>query len=97
VSPAGDGSVVLTPAAGQYSSGATVQVTAEPDSCWKFDHWGGNLSGSTNPATITMDADKSVTAYFVEGVTIPDDQLEAALRSALNKPTGDITCSELGK
>jgi len=32
---------------------------------WTFDHWSGDLSGSTNPININMDADKNVTANFV--------------------------------
>ena len=32
---------------------------------WTFDHWSGDLSGSTNPTNITMDASKNVTANFV--------------------------------
>src|SRR5262249_15699317 len=31
-----------------------------------FSGWSGGLSGSTNPATIVMDANKSVTATFVQ-------------------------------
>ncbi len=39
-------------------------LTATPDSGWGFFGWEGDLSGSTNPITLTIDGDKSVTAVF---------------------------------
>lgn len=39
-------------------------LTATPATHWEFDSWSGDLSGSTNPETILMDADKTVTANF---------------------------------
>jgi hypothetical protein len=42
-----------------------VQLTAVPDSFAEFSGWSGDLSGSDNPATITMDSDKNVTATFM--------------------------------
>jgi hypothetical protein len=63
VSPAGSGSV--SPSSGTYVSGTNVSLTATPASGWRFDHWGGNASGSSNPITITMNSNRSVTAYFV--------------------------------
>jgi hypothetical protein len=59
----GQGSVNLN-AAGPYNYGDTVQLTALPDAGWSFKYWSGALSGSANPATIVMDSNKSVTAYF---------------------------------
>jgi hypothetical protein len=43
-----------------------VTVTATPDAGWSFGSWSGELSGTTNPETITMDGDKSITATFTE-------------------------------
>jgi len=40
-------------------------LTATAATHWSFDSWSGDVSGSTNPETITMDADKTVTANFV--------------------------------
>jgi len=62
----GNGTVTLNPAGGTYDSGTVVTVTAAPDSGWQFDGWSGDLSGSTNPTTITMNSNKSVTATFSE-------------------------------
>ena len=65
VSPAGAGSVGLNPAGGSYPSGTVVTVTANAGASYVFDHWTGDLTGSTNPTTITMNANKSVTAVFI--------------------------------
>ena len=62
----GNGSVVLDPPSATYYAGQVVQLTANPASGWSFSGWSGGLSGSTNPASITMDADKTVTATFTE-------------------------------
>jgi uncharacterized repeat protein (TIGR02543 family) len=70
-SPSGGGSVTVSPAlsTGRYDEGATVTLTAEPAGGWKFDGWSGDATGSESPLTITMDADKSITAKFLPVVT----------------------------
>jgi uncharacterized repeat protein (TIGR02543 family) len=50
--------------AGTYPAGTAVTVTATPGAGYYFAGWQGALSGTGNPATITLDADKSVTADF---------------------------------
>lgn len=69
ISTTGSGSIAKDPDNAEYSDGTSVELTATPDSGWEFDSWGGDLSGSTNPETITMDSDKSVTATFTEVTT----------------------------
>jgi uncharacterized repeat protein (TIGR02543 family) len=50
-----------------YAAGTDVELTAvETDPNWEFSGWSGDLSGSDNPATITMDGNKTVTATFTE-------------------------------
>ncbi|UCH98232.1 MAG: PKD domain-containing protein, partial [Candidatus Aminicenantes bacterium] len=66
VNTVGQGSVTLNPPGGTYDEGTVVTLTAVPDSGWKFDNWTGDLTGTTNPDTITMDANKTVTANFSE-------------------------------
>ncbi len=62
--PAG-GLVIRSPDAASYTTGATITLTATPATGYAFTGWSGDLSGTTNPATITMDTDKTVTASFV--------------------------------
>ncbi|MCF6306606.1 MAG: T9SS type A sorting domain-containing protein [Flavobacteriaceae bacterium] len=47
-----------------YNDGTLATITATPDTGWQFDSWTGDAVGSLNPISITMDADKTVTANF---------------------------------
>jgi uncharacterized repeat protein (TIGR02543 family) len=69
----GDGSVTLDPAGGSYTYGTLVQLTADADTGWIFSGWSDDLSGSTNPETITMDGNKTVTATFTAETDIIGD------------------------
>jgi uncharacterized repeat protein (TIGR01451 family) len=46
-----------------YPYGTVVNVTAIPATGYAFDHWSGACSGA-GACSVTMDADKSVTAHF---------------------------------
>jgi len=48
-----------------YDEGAEVAVMATPESGYRFSEWSGDVSGTDNPITITMDSDKSVKANFI--------------------------------
>lgn len=50
-----------------YNAGAVVQLTANPNIGYHFGGWGGALSGTANPTTITMDGNKTVSASFPSG------------------------------
>jgi len=61
----------LTPASDtSYASGTQVSVQATPADGWVFDHWEGDQSGSTNPATITMNASRKITGVFAEKLAL---------------------------
>lgn len=64
VSTKGKGNVVLNPPGGAYVAGTVVTLTAVPRSGFTFRGWSGALSGLTNPTTLVMDRNKSVTATF---------------------------------
>jgi uncharacterized repeat protein (TIGR02543 family) len=51
---------------GPYHYGDVVQLTAMSNIGWTFDHWSGDLTGSTNPATITITGNMVVTATFTQ-------------------------------
>ena len=61
---ASNGTVALSPAGGSYASGTVVTLTATGNTGYVFGSWSGDLTGSTNPTTITVDGDKAVTATF---------------------------------
>jgi pectate lyase len=60
----GSGSVARNPNTASYASGTVVTLTATPAAGFQFTGWSGDLSGSANPASITMNANKAVTATF---------------------------------
>jgi len=60
--PAEGGSI--SPSGGSYVDKTEVTLTAAPAAGYRFDHWGGNASGVSNTVEITMNAQKTVTAYF---------------------------------
>lgn len=47
-----------------YAEGTVVELEAVPAEGWMFSHWEGDLSGSDNPAQITVDESKSVVGVF---------------------------------
>ena len=59
-----NGSVTLNPPGGVYNAGTVVTVTAKANRGYQFGSWSGNLTGTHNPTTITMNGNKSVTANF---------------------------------
>ncbi|MDR0232641.1 MAG: carbohydrate binding domain-containing protein [Dysgonamonadaceae bacterium] len=76
VLPAGSGSVNANPAppVGQgYDEGTVVTLTAEPANGWAFSEWSGDITGTQNPVTVTMNTHKNVTANFLP--TQPSDNL----------------------
>jgi hypothetical protein len=62
-SVAGTGISCPATCSSQYDYGAVVSLTATPAAGSTFDHWSGACSG-TGPCTVTMNADRSVTAVF---------------------------------
>jgi uncharacterized repeat protein (TIGR02543 family) len=63
-SPASGGSISASPDKSAYTSGESVTLTASPESCYDFTGWSGACSGTSPTCTLTMNADKSVTANF---------------------------------
>lgn len=67
--PAGPGSVTLNPHKNAYTLGEVVQLTATADGTNQFLGWTGDLSGTTSPVDVTMNASKRMTAFF--GLPLP--------------------------
>jgi uncharacterized repeat protein (TIGR02543 family) len=82
---------------GQYETNTTATLTATPNLGYRFTGWTGDASGTTNPLTITMDADKTVGATFEkdlsdtdsDGLTAYDELVVYAINPALADTDGD--------
>ncbi|MBN2413904.1 T9SS type A sorting domain-containing protein [candidate division KSB1 bacterium] len=70
VSPAGSGTVTANPSGTWFDSSAVVGLSATANSGFMWSKWSGDLSGTTNPVNITMNAPKNVTANFGKPVQI---------------------------
>ena len=79
---------VTVSAPGPYHYGDIVTLTANPQAGETFSSWGGDLGGSANPETITMNANKTVTANFIF--------IEYTLSVTLNEP-GTLTGATVAK
>jgi len=83
----GSGSVTKSPDQTTYTHGTVVQLTATADLGWIFSSWSGDLTGSTNPDSVTMDGDKTVTATFTQ------DTVSLTVVSAYDSPNPSGTTS----
>ena len=61
----GDGGSVNT-TGGTYNQGQIVSITATPNSGYQFIGWSGDVSTSTNPLSITIESNTTITAIFEE-------------------------------
>jgi hypothetical protein len=73
----GSGTTSPAPGAYLYDAGTVVPVDAIPDSGWMLDHWELDAAnaGAADPIDVTMNANHTLTAFFVEEpIGIPDAQ-----------------------
>lgn len=75
VSPSGSGSVQVVPLKNNYVNPEQVTLTAVPGVDYAFVGWSGDASGSTNPLTITMNSNKSITAVFESTAPPPPEDI----------------------
>ena len=88
-----NGWITLNPPGGIYTSGMVVTVTATGNLGYGFSSWGGDLAGSpTNPATILMDTNKTISANLVP-VPIYTLTTSATNGSIVLNPPGGIYSS----
>ena len=71
VSPGSSGGIKIDQATSTYfpdtstfRSGAPIRIEVVPASGYRFEHWSGDLTGTTNPASLVIDCDKQITAHF---------------------------------
>jgi hypothetical protein len=66
IETSGQGTVSLDPPGGTYLRNTDVLVTAIPATGWVFVQWRDGASGSVNPLSVNVYANKSITAVFAE-------------------------------
>ncbi len=76
-SPASMGSATATPpnCGADYSPGTVITLTATANASNHFLAWNGVPNGATNPISMTMTADRAVTALFLNFVPTPQARL----------------------
>jgi cellulase/cellobiase CelA1/uncharacterized protein YjdB/aryl-phospho-beta-D-glucosidase BglC (GH1 family) len=72
IKASGNGSTHPAIGSHTYAAGSSVSVSATPSSGATFTGWSGAATGTANPITVTMDADKILTANFSGGDDDPD-------------------------
>ena len=80
---------LINPSGGTFYEGKVVTLTATPASGFAFSNWTGDLSGRTNPITLTMDDDKFVTAIFTPAQICVTATLAATEDTYLSGSTRD--------
>jgi uncharacterized protein (TIGR03437 family) len=71
LSPLGPGTIAASPDSpdGFYDTTAIVRLTAQPSGVTPLRYWLGDLTGGAGTGTVTMDRQRSVTAYFAAGIS----------------------------
>ncbi len=65
IKTAGTGTVDVSPAGSRFEGGTVVTLTARPAGNYRFVSWSGDITGANRTVTVTMDANKTLTATFV--------------------------------
>jgi hypothetical protein len=89
----GEGSVSKVPEKAFYAISDEVELTAVPEAGWSFSHWSGDISGSENPKTVTMNESKTVNAIFErEAVVVEEYNLSISVSGSgtvVKNPDGE--------
>ena len=98
VNTEGEGSVAKNEVqAKSYEHGTTVQLTPSAGEGWTFVKWTGDLSGSDNPAQITVDDPKVVTAVFEPLFYLAKNGVTVVCPEAQPGETGILNGENYGK
>ena len=62
----GQGTVVKSPNRPEYAPGTEVTLTATPATGMVFTGWSGDATGTTNPLKVTMNANRTINALFMQ-------------------------------
>jgi pectate lyase len=81
-----DGHGSISPASGLYSDGETLELHAIADAGYALAAWSGDVTGTTNPASLLVDGPKTVTATF--DLAVPDFERVVGWATTGNGVTG---------
>lgn len=82
-----NGTVTKSPDKSTYTAGETVILTAQPNSGYTFTNWTGDAAGTTNPLSIVMNTNKTLTANFTSSSVPIDELLNTPVLSQLSEQT----------
>ena len=87
------GTVAKSPDRVAYNEGDVVQLTVTPATGWGFTNWTGGLISSTNPDSVTIHGNTSVTANYVQEYTLTITSAHGTVAKSPDKATyheGDV-------
>jgi parallel beta-helix repeat protein len=85
VNVVGAGSVLLNPVnTGVYDAGTVVSLNAIANTGNLFSDYSGDITSGTNPSTITMDGNKTITATFIPIVAADWNTIQAETGTLVN-------------
>jgi hypothetical protein len=70
----GNGTTSVSAGSHRYKAGSAVTITATPASGSVFSGWSGAFTGNSNPLTLTINGNQSLTAIFSVPVPVVDAQ-----------------------
>ncbi|WP_299249527.1 T9SS type A sorting domain-containing protein, partial [uncultured Cytophaga sp.] len=86
----------VSPAVGTFVEGTTQILSASPATGYTFTGWSGDATGSTNPLSVTMTANKNITATFTAISTDIDLSADIVQSRIYPNPSTNTFMLELG-
>ncbi|OGS21566.1 MAG: hypothetical protein A2252_00085 [Elusimicrobia bacterium RIFOXYA2_FULL_39_19] len=88
------GTISPNPFGSVFPSSTSVQLTATPNPGYVFSVWSGDVSGNTNPITVIMNTNKTITAIFTAASSVTPSKIEltANPQSVIAGQSSNITC-----
>ena len=97
VNPPNGGGLTISPApncAGKYRSGTLVRLTAVPAAGYVFNNWSGDASGTKTSLSLTMNANKAITANFLACYSLTTSTSPAASGTVTRSPLPNCPLSK---
>ena len=92
VNPSGSGSI--DPSNGNYDCGESVTLTATASTCYRFDYWSGDVSGTSSTVTVTMDSNKHIVANFSKIIYSLTTSVNPSGSGSIDPSNGTYDCGE---